>query len=583
MPTPLPSACIVVPFNTKIPATAHVSLVPLIPSVISQEVARNSKFTIDFGNPGSPYNIVQGFGAAHTYTGVGPFTLTVTMENPNLPTQVFVHTFNVEARTPAKLIYVSPAGNDNNPGTEALPIKTVTQANTLLGTLSNVRIMFKCGGTYPYSTSSPAITISGTEVYIGRYGNVDVDPDPIILRTGTPSGGSIISLNAGANNTIIAHIQFDSEGTDEGNSPVAIRPAAAENTTIRNCKILRLASFVIPTTKPKGILLSGNSTVGTTVTLQGYFAFVTGSYWSILGNTVNGSVAQHNIRTTDVAGTTEEATGVTIAYNDLKNETKTTINIRSGSYFYLYHNTCSRGAQEVGEISIGQDAGRIATDTWIDNVVLDSNVVDSLLKFSAGAKNIVVRNNRMTTSLTTISESTRLSGYNGNSTNPYPLVGPALKWLENIKLQFNTFQVRSLAGKGVKLQGWSNAGEQLVRGYEFNNNLMVVPAGWEVGGSANGTNVALNIQAPNLNECQKMKDNVWPDVVSVVPNQPGAIHYVALSPNLIVAAGWKNHTEWNAMNPPVVGERFENWPLDIYGNPLPQYTGAGAWILPIIW
>ena len=95
--------------------------------------------------------------------------------------------------------YVSPQGNDCNPGTLALPFRTVTKARDVVRTVNSAMtgdiIVYLRGGTYPLtSTLSFAAADSGTKSFYVKYLNHPSETP--LLTGGQPIGGWTLSDSA---------------------------------------------------------------------------------------------------------------------------------------------------------------------------------------------------------------------------------------------------------------------------------------------------------------------------------------------------------------------------------------------------
>jgi hypothetical protein len=103
------------------------------------------------------------------------------------------------APNPQATYYVSPQGNDCNPGTLALPFRTLSRARDVVRTVNSAMtgdiIVYLRGGTYPLtSTLSFAAADSGTKSFYVKY--VNYPGETPLLTGGQPIGGWIVSDSA---------------------------------------------------------------------------------------------------------------------------------------------------------------------------------------------------------------------------------------------------------------------------------------------------------------------------------------------------------------------------------------------------
>src|SRR5205085_42199 len=105
--------------------------------------------------------------------------------------------------------------------------------------------------------------------------------------------------------------------------------------------------------------------------LRGYFNWVDGRDWTILGNYVRNSTREHGIR-----GNSNALVGVLIYNNDIEQHIlpsdlgeiwKCTVNIRAGSYVYIADNSLTNGT-----VSFAPGPGMTA-DEPVQWIVLEDN------------------------------------------------------------------------------------------------------------------------------------------------------------------------------------------------------------------
>ncbi|MGE0614099.1 MAG: PA14 domain-containing protein [Bacteriovoracia bacterium] len=275
------------------PFTAHVHVISAGCNLRAGDYT-SARIEWDFGTPsGNPYQLV-GFNGSYTYDTPGTYTLTLRVANETGAMSTYTALVNVMADN-RSAIYVSAAGNDNNPGTQAAPIASLTKVGQLLSAGPNNRAVyfrrgdtFTCGGT--------CLSLTGQNVLVGAYGS---GAKPVIATNQTTNWGRIINLSGSQIVVQDLKIRTTKSGGTCGDNSAANDscPAAFEfsgtNLTARRNDADNLGSFLKVNGSANAVLLRGNSAP----VIGGYFVWAAGGNDHVYTeNTVLGSRDQHNFR-----------------------------------------------------------------------------------------------------------------------------------------------------------------------------------------------------------------------------------------------------------------------------------------------
>jgi hypothetical protein len=342
----------------------------------------------DFGDPGSQYNNLLGWNAAHVYTSPGTYTITLqlTDSSGNTSTATSQVTVNIDNRT---IIYVDTNGSDSNNGLSASqPVKTANKAFSLAG--SDSTVLFHRGETFNVTST---LWFTGHDEAAGAYGT---GSSPVLMWV--PNDGSLVEVyvSSKASNSTIENLTFDTPNAVTSGAANDIDNAFAifaggTNVVVLGNTFDNVEDAVNGGEQPTGVIVQDNS-APLLKGMRGYLCWVDGNNWTILGNTVANTTRAHCIRVngSDVVGVLIADNNLTKQYpsDDPGEDYKTTIDVRIGSYVYVADNILNDSTVAVSP-SPGQTVDQTAN--WI---VFDGNTINNAqLVIDEVGHHIMVRNN----------------------------------------------------------------------------------------------------------------------------------------------------------------------------------------------
>jgi PKD repeat protein len=387
------------------PATVLVSALGITPRAGTQLTAR---YEWNFGDPGSSYNRLVGWNAAHTYDRPGSYTIRLTLTDESGARSEYTEQVTIQADA-RPTMYVSSAGDDRNPGTSPdKPKRTLLRALTNADA-AGARILLRRGQTFELPT---ALKPRGRNLIIGAYGESSTvlfglpavasiampEDRPRVVWTGprVPYG----MIESWVSDLLIQDIAFDSvysRDTEKRDMPTAILPRGV-NTTVRRCTFYNVGDGINGNQRPVGVLMQ-DCAAPSIVGLRSYLAWVEGTDQVYIGNLAFNSTREAVFRVGNSGGQR-----ILIAQNTFANLDRTTVDrvdtaknaltVQFGSDIYIAGNTLMIGPVIVGPL--GNKDG-LPQKTWrLRRVVVEDNrIARSQLRIAHGTIGLVARNNRL--------------------------------------------------------------------------------------------------------------------------------------------------------------------------------------------
>ncbi|MEM7228596.1 MAG: PKD domain-containing protein, partial [Planctomycetota bacterium] len=487
-----------------------------------------ARFEWDFGDDESPFNTLEGWNAAHQYRQAGTYTITLRVTNEN--GEVGVATTNVVVSPNTRsAIFVAATGSDQNSGSMGAPIRSAREAFKRLGHDTNV--FFRRGDTFDVPTS---MSLSSSNVLFSAYGN---GAKPVLRWTGGMGTSAIVKTSLDNHSDMVfENLTFTSiYNADAQRDVVDGLVPAGVNFTVRDCAFGELSLALNNNRQPIGLLLQGCDAGE----LGAYLSWGQGSDHTYIGNSVDGSHFEHNIRLATV-------TRVLIAHNDLRNTPKRTIWSMLGKYVYITDNITRDGRITVGPNPA--DQGQTLNSNW---VVVQRNQCTKIggngtVELLGGAEHIVVRNNVI----------------EGNGTPCVAMSGTQSstgRTTRDVRILNNTGTNTSTLGRFLSVGSGS---DDLV----LQNNLYVSP---NLRTGASQTAIVY-VLANSLNGFDDIRRNVWaiPDDFLWIDD---GYHYVW--PNWSNASGYKSPAQWESYGV-VSNEAYETVVIDDEYAPPASSTAA---------
>ncbi len=500
--------------STTVPAGTSIH-VDAVKSLMGYGGAHEGQFIWDFGDPGTRYNKLKGFNAAHTYDTAGQYKVTLTVINKAGKSQKAQITVNVTAAA-RKVIYVSNSGSDNNTGLSAnSAIKSFAKAASLVG--DNTEILFKRGETFSVTES---MKFKASNVVIGAYG---IGDRPVIKWTGERTPTPIFNTLSGSSNVTFQDLTIDTkfnQDTNDASTPLAFSPSGT-NITVRRTELLNLMYGANLNTRPKGFMFQDNTSPLETG-LRKYLVWVEGENVVIIGNQAANSTREHIVRANhvskvlvmdnDFANIDRRSTG-----EDHWDIRKTALNIQSGEWAYLADNRLD-GSLQIGPL--GKSDGLRNPQERFYNAILEGNtVINEHLEVNHGANQVTIRHNVI-----------KANGFTAILVDGYD--STFQRGTVDLVLHNNTGFNTSDSGRFIDVTG-------SVDGLEVLNNMYVAP-NLKIG---SGRSAGMTIGASSLSTFDLIDGNLWAignNVASWVGE--AAVNHIGSS----YGSNFQTIEEWNA-------------------------------------
>jgi hypothetical protein len=446
-------------------------------SKLAMGTAITTSYQWDFGDPGTQFNTMSGFAAAHVYDTPGTYTIKLTVTDQDGGSASVSQSVTIAASSRKQIFVDSVNGSDSNAGTQVAPIKTLVQAATMLG--DNTEILLHAGEKFDVSI---ALHINSHNVLIGKYGT---GANPILNRI-KENGSNTMATYSGANGVTFENLTFDSPYGVGANSQAPKTGVeginlAGSNIVIRNCTFLNVDDAINENGNPTGVLIQGNN-APLANGLRGYFVWGQGSRSVILGNNAANSTREHIVREVNmVESTIENNTFANLDRTSIDpyDTSKGAIEIHVGSYAYIADNKITDGDIRLGPLGL---FGEAASDSTEWDVITDNQLSGTQIYLNSGTHHAMVDNNVVT----------------NNTGDAMDISGPDSqgRTTADVTIVDNTALDNGTSGNFLRVGGY-------VDGITLTNNLWVAP-------NIHTGESAVNIYASDLNSFTTIGENIWP-------------------------------------------------------------------------
>jgi len=503
----------------------------------SQTTAR---YEWDFGDPGSKYNTLVGWNAAHQYTRPGTYTIKLRVTNEGGKSDSVTRQINVSSAN-RRQIYVSSSGSDSSSGSSSSPVKTLSRARAIAGSGNNTEILLRRGDTFSVGDS---ISFTGDNVAISAYGSGAL---PTVRWDGARKYSPIFFFSG--SNVLVENLSITSKFTDreKTNMPDGLS-LGGHNITVRGVEFLNIGNAVNSNAQPTGVLVQ-ESTAPSDVGLRSYFVWVEGNDHVLLGNRVANSTREATFRVSRNAQRLLVHDNVftnrsRVSAGDSLDTAKNTVSVQWGAHAYLSDNTFNNGPVRIGPL--GEADGHRFPTSRFNNTVMEGNTFNAPVFTLHGASDTVYRNNVGTA-----------NGYPAYTIEGYNSAYG--RGVNNVTLVNNTVRNDSFKGKFLDVGG-------SVNGITLVNNLYsapdLQPGAFEA--------APVFVTSSDLSSFRAITNNVW-SVGKPLPYAEGGMNYVWS--NWSNAQGYHTAAEWNA-RPQVGTDVFSN--VSVGSNFAPSSSSAAA-------
>ncbi len=507
----------------------HAVHVSALSSMLGTGDALSTRYQWDFGDPGTQFNTLTGWNAAHLYSKAGSYTVTLTLTDAAGNQAKTTGVVSIAADTRRK-IYVDVDGSDANDGSSPTrAVATLARAAALL--TDNSDVLLHAGQTFNVPDS---IGLSNKNLLITSYGGTS---QPVLRKT-DGIGAFIFHLNNSSDSVVIQNLTFDSIYSITTYGDAKIRASgisvAGTNIAVVGCRFYNVDDGINSAGNPTGMLVQ-DCYFGPQI--RSYCIWSEGTDHVYIGNTMTNSTQEHLIRS--------DGNGVTrllVEDNDLSRPTqdKGSLELRIARWFYVAGNRIAGGTLRAG---MGN-----ATDTsW--GVIEGNETWNIWLNVRPGVQHLAFRDNVV-------------NWDQGSTLILETQYGTSPREIADVRFDHNTIISTSGTSRFLKLDGPA-------QDISVTNNLQVAPILVWAGEGAG----AVIVEGSDLSSFSQISNNIWPQL-SADARMAGDNYLWPVSGDPV--QGYRSNADW-ARFPQVHNEQYENVDLsgDVYSITLNGVT-AGA-------
>jgi len=241
------------------------------------------RFEWDFKDPGSSYNELVGFNAAHIYVGGGARTVRLRATLPNGTAKTTHATIQLEPYT-RKVVHLGANST------------TTLEQELAAAPTGRLEIVLAGGVTYRLSSNDASLDLRGrSDVVIRAESGSTANPPVIFHPDPAPNAiKSLFTFDSNSQHVTIDGVIFESAYKGESRNCTRVGHPSGSNITFRSCRLRAMDGFNL-NSKPGGVLLQNNRAEGD-ISIRHYFSWTEGSDLVFLGNQCKNSVTEHIVR-----------------------------------------------------------------------------------------------------------------------------------------------------------------------------------------------------------------------------------------------------------------------------------------------